>query len=156
MLPVTVTVVIQVFDRTKYASAEGVTNGAYIISDCAGTPDVILIATGSEVAVALAAQDLLSTEGIKSRVISAPCLEWFADQTPAYRESVLPAQIRARVSVEAGVATGWRELVGDAGEIVSLDHFGASASAGHLFKEYGFTAENVAAAAKKSIARAKK
>ena len=144
------------FDRTKYASAEGVTNGAYIISDCAGTPDVILIATGSEVAVALAAQDLLSTEGIKSRVISAPCLEWFADQTPAYRESVLPAQIRARVSVEAGVATGWRELVGDAGEIVSLDHFGASASAGHLFKEYGFTAENVAAEAKKSIARAKK
>ena len=143
---------LPVFDRSKYASAEGVTNGAYIISDCAGTPAVILIATGSEVAVALAAQDLLSADGISSRVVSAPCLEWFADQAPAYREGVLPKAVRARVSVEAGVATGWREIVGDAGEIVSLDHFGASASAGYLFKEYGFTAENVAAAAKRSIA----
>jgi len=145
---------LPVFDRTKFASAEGVAQGAYIMSDCTGTPDVILIATGSEVAVALAAQDLLSTSGVNARVVSAPCLEWFAAQTPAYRESVLPSGIRARVSVEAGVATGWREIVGDAGEIVSLDHFGASASAGYLFKEYGFTAENVAAAAKRSIASA--
>jgi len=145
---------LPVFDRTKFASAEGAAQGAYIMSDCTGTPDVILIATGSEVAVALAAQDLLSNSGVNARVVSAPCLEWFAAQTPAYRESVLPSGIRARVSVEAGVATGWREIVGHAGEIVSLDHFGASASAGYLFKEYGFTAENVAAAAKRSIASA--
>ena len=146
---------LPVLDRTKYASAAGVAKGAYIISDATGTPDVIIIATGSEVSVALAAQELLKTEGIAARVISAPCLEWFKAEGAAYRESILPAAIKARVSVEAGVATGWREYVGDAGEIVSLDHFGASASAGHLFKEYGFTAENVAAAAKKSIASAK-
>jgi len=145
---------LAVLDRAKYASAEGVTKGAYIISDSKAAPDVIIIATGSEVAVALAAQDLLTSDGVNARVVSAPCLEWFANQTDAYRESVIPAAIRARVSVEAGVATGWREIVGDAGEIVSLDHFGASASAGFLFTEYGFTAENVAAAAKKSIARA--
>ena len=146
---------LPVFDRTKYASAAGVAKGAYIISDSQGTPDVIIIATGSEVAVAIAAQELLASDGISARVISAPCLEWFNAEGAAYRESILPSAIKARVSVEAGVATGWREYVGDAGEIVSLDHFGASASAGHLFKEYGFTAENVAAAAKKSIAQSK-
>ena len=146
---------LPVFDRTKYASAAGVAKGAYIISDSHGTPDVIIIATGSEVAVAIAAQELLASDGISARVISAPCLEWFSAEGSAYRESILPSAIKARVSVEAGVATGWREYVGDAGEIVSLDHFGASASAGHLFKEYGFTAENVAAAAKKSIAQSK-
>ena len=146
---------LPVLDRAKYASAEGVARGAYIISDCTGTPDVLLIATGSEVSVALQAQDLLASEGISARVVSAPSLEWFAEQSPSYREEVLPATLKARVSIEAGVATGWREYVGDAGEIVSLDRFGESASSGYLFKKYGFTPENVVAAAKKSIARVK-
>jgi len=104
--------------------------------------------------VAIAARALLASEGIQARVVSAPCLEWFEQEGSAYRESILPAAVKARVSVEAGVGAGWREYVGDAGEIISLDRYGASAAAGVLFKEFGFTAENVAAAAKKSIAKA--
>ena len=115
-----------------------------------------MIATGSEVQYALGAQTALASEGIKARVVSAPCIEWFNEQTDAYKESVLPSAVKARVSVEAGIALGWRELVGDAGVSVSLEHYGASAAAGVLFKEYGFTAENVAAAAKTSIAKAGK
>ena len=126
------------------------------MSDSEGTPDVLLIATGSEVAIAVAAQSALLAEGIKARVISAPCLEWFEETSEAYRESVLPSAIKARVSVEAGVPQGWREFVGDAGEVISINHFGASASAGTLFKEYGFTPEAVVAAAKKSIQKASK
>ena len=147
---------LPVFDRAIFASADGVANGAYILSDSEGTPDVLLIATGSEVAIAVAAQSALLAEGIKARVISAPCLEWFEEASEAYRESVLPSAIKARVSVEAGVPQGWREFVGDAGEIISINHFGASASAGTLFKEYGFTPEAVVAAAKKSIQKASK
>ena len=147
---------LPVFDRTIFASADGVANGAYILSDSEGTPDVLLIATGSEVAIAVAAQSALLAEGIKARVISAPCLEWFEETSEAYRESVLPSAIKARVSVEAGVSQGWREFVGDAGEVISINHFGASASAGTLFKEYGFTPEAVVAAAKKSIQKASK
>jgi len=145
---------LPVYDRTSCGSADGVAKGAYILCDTDGTPDVLLIATGSEVGVAVAAAELLKSEGIKARVVSAPCLEWFNEESDAYRESVLPSAIKARVSIEAGVAQGWREFVGDAGEIISLDRFGASASAGVLFKEFGFTPENVAAAAKKSIAKA--
>ena len=147
---------LPVFDRTIFASADGVANGAYILSDSEGTPDVLLIATGSEVAIAVAAQSALLAEGIMARVISAPCLEWFEETSEAYRESVLPSAIKARVSVEAGVPQGWREFVGDAGEVISINHFGASASAGTLFKEYGFTPEAVVAAAKKSIQKASK
>ena len=146
---------LPVYDRTVYGSAEGVRRGAYILCDTPATPDVLLIATGSEVSVAVAAAELLAKDGVFARVISAPCLEWFAQEDSAYQESVLPSSIKARVSVEAGVSAGWREWVGDAGEIIALDHFGASASAGHLFKEFGFTSENVASAAKKSIAKAK-
>jgi len=146
---------LPVFDRTVVASAEGTAKGAYVLVDTAGTPDVILIATGSEVSVAVAAAELLTSDGIKARVVSAPCLEWFDAEGAAYRESVLPSSVKARVSIEAGVGAGWRTYVGDAGEIVSLEHFGASAAAGHLFKQYGFTAENVAAAAKKSISKAR-
>ena len=146
---------LPVYDRTVCGSAEGVRRGAYILCDTPATPDVLLIATGSEVSVAVAAAELLAKDGVFARVISAPCLEWFAQEDSAYQESVLPSSIKARVSVEAGVSAGWREWVGDAGEIVALDHFGASASAGHLFKEFGFTPENVASAAKKSIAKAK-
>ena len=110
-----------------------------------------MIATGSEVAVAVAASQLLQSQGIAVRVVSAPCLEWFAETDAQYQESVLPRLVTARVSIEAGVAQGWREYVGDAGEIVSLNHFGASASANTLFAKYGFTAENVAQAAIRSI-----
>jgi len=147
---------IPVFDRSVFASAEGVSQGAYVLSDCEGTPDVLLIATGSEVQLAVGAQEILKSEGIKARVISAPCLEWFAETENSYKESVLPSSVKARVSVEAGVGQGWRDFVGDAGEIISLQHFGASASAGTLFKEYGFTKEAVVEAAKKSIKKAGK
>jgi len=147
---------LPVLDRTVFASAQGVANGAYVLSDSEGTPDVIIIATGSEVALAITAQATLKEQGIKARVVSAPCLEWFEQTSEAYRESVLPAAVKARVSVEAGVAQGWREYVGDAGEIISINHFGASASAGTLFKEYGFTAEAVVAAAQSSIKKAGK
>ena len=147
---------LPVIDREVFASAEGVTKGAYVVSDSQITPDVILIANGSEVAVALGAQEILKNEGINARVVSAPCLEWFEENDESYKESVLPKNIRARVSVEAGVTAGWREYVGDAGVSVGLDHFGASAAAGVLFKEFGFTPEAVASAAKNSIERAKK
>jgi transketolase len=147
---------IPVFDRSVFASAEGVAKGAYVLSDCEGTPDVLLIATGSEVQLAVGAQEMLKSEGIKGRVVSAPCLEWFAETENSYKESVLPSSVKARVSVEAGVGQGWRDFVGDAGEIISLQHFGASASAGTLFKEYGFTKEAVVEAAKKSIKKAGK
>ena len=146
---------LPVFDRSVLASAEGTARGAYVLVDSEGTPDVILIATGSEVSVAVSAAGLLMNEGINARVVSAPCLEWFEAEDASYRESILPAAVKARVSIEAGVGSGWRNYVGDAGEIVSLEHFGASAAAVHLFKEYGFTAENVAASAKKSIASAR-
>ncbi|MEI8065829.1 MAG: transketolase [Actinomycetes bacterium] len=141
-------------DRSAFNSADGVANGAYILVEPTQTPVVILIATGSEVHVAVSAAELLAAEGIPARVVSAPSLEWFEETPESYRTSVLPVSIKARVSVEAGVAQGWREYVGDAGEIVSLDHFGASASANVLFADYGFTPENVVAAAKRSIAKA--
>ena len=146
---------LPVVDRSKCGSVEGVAKGAYVISASDGKPDVILIATGSEVSIAIKAAELLAAENIKAQVVSAPSLSWYAEQDSSYKESVLPASVRARVSVEAGVGSGWREFVGDAGEIISLEHFGASASAGELFKEYGFTPENIVAAAKRSIANTK-
>jgi transketolase len=144
---------LPVFDRNECASAEGVARGAYTICETSKDPDVILIATGSEVHLAIAAAKLLAAENIHARVVSAPCLEWFDEQDDSYRESILPKKIRARVSVEAGVGSGWHKYVGDDGEIISLEHFGASASAGTLFKEYGFTAENIVLAAKRTISR---
>jgi len=147
---------LPVVDRSVYSSAEGLAKGAYILKDSDGNPDVILIATGSEVQHAVAAQTLLAAQGVKARVVSAPCIEWFNQESESYRESVLPSAIRARVSIEAGIAQGWRELIGDSGVAISLDHYGASASAGHLFKEYGFTPENVVSAALSSIQKAKR
>ena len=144
---------LPVFDRAECGSAEGVAKGAYVIMEAKSEPDVILIATGSEVHVAIAAAKILSDQNIAARVVSAPCLEWFEEQPDSYKESILPRNVKARVSVEAGVGAGWHKYVGDNGEIVSLEHFGASASAGTLFKEYGFTPENVAEAAKRTIAR---
>jgi len=147
---------LPVLDRTEFASAEGVSKGAYILKDSEGTPDVILIATGSEVQYAVGAQKILAEQGVNARVVSAPCIEWFNQQSDSYKETVLPAAVRARVSVEAGIAQGWREIIGDAGVAISLEHYGASAAAGVLFKEYGFTSENVAASALASIKKAGK
>jgi transketolase len=145
---------LPVFERSVSNSADGVAKGAYVIAETKSAPDVILIATGSEVHVAIEASRILAEQNISARVVSAPCLEWFEEQSGSYKESVLPKNLRARVSIEAGVGAGWQKYVGDNGEIISLEHFGASASAGTLFKEYGFTAENIVAAAKRTIARA--
>ncbi|MFM8404419.1 MAG: transketolase-like TK C-terminal-containing protein, partial [Actinomycetota bacterium] len=145
---------LPVIDRTKYAAASEVSRGAYSLNNVS-SPEVILIATGSEVSIALKASELLSAEGISARVVSAPCLEWFSSQDQSYRESVLPSKVKARVSIEAGIAQGWREWIGDCGIAVSLEHFGASASATTLFAEFGFTPERVAAAAKESISKAR-
>ena len=145
---------LPVFERSASNSADGVAKGAYVIAEPKSAPDVILIATGSEVHVAIEASRILAEQNISARVVSAPCLEWFEEQSDSYKESVLPKNLRARVSIEAGVGAGWWKYVGDKGEIISLEHFGASASAGSLFKEYGFTAENIVLAAKRTIARA--
>ena len=136
------------------AGAEGTARGGYVLAEAAGgDPAAILIATGSEVEIALEARELLAQEGIAARVVSMPCVEWFTAQEASYQEEVLPARVRARVSVEAGVALGWRAFVGDAGECVSLEHFGASADYRVLYEEFGITAERVAAAARTSLAR---
>jgi transketolase len=136
------------------AGAEGTARGGYVLAEAAGgEPTVILIATGSEVQTALGARELLGREGIAARVVSMPCVEWFVGQEASYREEVLPARVRARVSVETGIALGWRTFVGDAGECVSLEHFGASADYRVLFEEFGITAERVAATARSSLAR---
>lgn len=135
-----------------FAGAEGVAKGGYVLKDSEGTPDVILIGTGSELQLAVSAAEKLAAEGLRARVVSLPCKEWFDAQEVSYRESVLPPEVKARVSVEAGVAQGWRELVGDRGEIVSIEHYGASADEVTLFAEFGFTADAVVGAAKRSLA----
>ena len=139
--------------RTRDVSLVG--KGAYILVDVEGKPDVILIATGSEVAIAMAAQAELSEIGINARVVSAPCLEWFDAQSHEYRESVLPSAVTARVSIEAGIAQGWWKYVGSNGRCISLEHFGASAGADKLYSEFGITAQAVVEAAKASIETAK-
>ena len=136
------------------AAADGVARGGYVLAEAREAPQVILVATGSEVQLALVARELLQAAGVGTRVVSMPCREWFAEQDAAYREQVLPAAVRARVSVEAGIAQGWREIVGDAGRCVSLEHFGASADQAVLFREFGFTPEAVAGAARESLAAA--
>ncbi len=146
---------LPVLDRgAGLASAEGVARGGYVLADAAdGAPEVILIATGSEVQIALAARNLLQDGGTPARVVSMPCVEWFDEQDDSYRQQVLPPGIRARVSVEAGIALGWRAFTGDFGENVSLEHFGASAAYQRLYEEFGLTAERVAEAARSSLAR---
>ncbi|GAA2207976.1 transketolase [Nonomuraea monospora] len=135
-------------------SAEGVARGGYVLREASdGQPKVILIATGSEVEIALNGRDLLEAQGIPTRVVSMPCVEWFNGQDTAYRQTVLPSSIRARVAVEAGIALGWHEYVGECGEVVSLEHFGASAPYKTLYEQFGLTAERVAAAAKASLAK---
>jgi transketolase len=147
---------LPVFDRASFGSAEGTARGGYTLAEAgSGNPEVILIATGSEVAIAVAAREILESESIPTRVVSLPCLEWFAQQPADYRDAVLPPAITARVSIEAGVATGWREIVGAEGNIISIDHFGASADAATLYAKFGITAGAVADAARGSRARAK-
>lgn len=135
------------------ASAANTAKGAYVLAEApGGTPDVILIATGSEVQFALEARTQLAAEGIKARVVSAPCLEWFAEQDAEYRESVLPAAITARASMEAGIAMCWRGIVGDRGRSVSIEHYGASADYETLYREFGLTNEHLVQAAEDSLA----
>ncbi|MFF1633139.1 transketolase [Leifsonia sp. NPDC058248] len=136
-----------------FASAKNVVKGAYILAEAPnGTPDVLLIATGSEVQIAVDAREVLRGEGINARVISAPSLEWFEEQSDEYKESVLPAAVKARVSIEAGLALTWRAYVGDHGRSVSIEHFGASADYKTLFREFGMTTEHAVAAVKESLA----
>ncbi|MCW2703637.1 MAG: transketolase [Blastococcus sp.] len=143
---------LPVFDRNEFASAEGVARGGYVLAEASsGTPEVILMGTGSEVQIAVAAREALEAEGIPTRVVSLPCVEWFAEQDDSYRNEVLPPTVRARVSVEAAVPMGWREFVGDAGRIVGINHYGASAAYTVLYKEFGLTGEAVVAAARESL-----
>jgi transketolase len=142
---------LPIFDRSVYGSAEGAARGAYVLAD--GT-DVILIGTGSEVQIAVAARDLLAADGISARVVSMPCVEWFTEQDAAYQQEVLPAGVRARVSVEAGITRPWAVFTGDAGEHVGVDRYGASAAYQKIYEEFGLTAERVAEAARESIRKA--
>jgi transketolase len=138
--------------RSGLAGAEGVARGGYVLAEASGgIPDVILIATGSEVAIALEARKRLQADGIGTRVVSMPCLEWFDAQEPAYRQQVLPPSVRSRVAVEAGVSQGWWRLLGDCGECVSLEHFGASAPYKTVYEQFGITADRVVAAAHRTL-----
>ncbi|WP_328828689.1 transketolase [Nocardioides acrostichi] len=138
-------------DGAHWGEASEAARGGYVLVDTEGTPDVVLVGTGSEVQLAVEAREALAADGIAARVVSMPCREWFDAQDAAYRDSVLPPTVKARVSVEAGIAMGWREVVGDAGRIVSIEHYGASADYARLYQEFGITAQAVADAARDSI-----
>ena len=145
---------VPVFPRNEdgYSDTSNVHRGAYVLLDVeGGAPDVVLVGTGSEVQLAVAARDILAEQGIRARVVSMPCREWFEEQDASYRETVIPPTVKARVSVEAGIAQGWREVVGDHGRIISIEHYGASADYERIYREFGITAEAVAAAAEDSI-----
>jgi transketolase len=143
---------IPTLDRAKYAPASGLAKGAYILADAeGGKPEVILMATGSEVSLCTGAYDKLTAEGIKARVVSMPCWELFDDQEPAYRDHVLPPDVKARVSVEQASTFGWSKFVGDGGESIGMRSFGASAPLKDLLKEFGFTVDHVVEAAKKQL-----
>ena len=147
---------VPTFDRTKYASAAGLAQGAYIMVDSGGTPDVILIGTGSEVQLCVGAYEKLTAEGVKARVVSMPCWKLFEQQSAEYKRKVLPPEVRARVAVEAGTTFGWKEYVGSEGLVVGHADFGASAPIKDLMKHFGFTVEDVVAKAKESMKNAKK
>ena len=146
---------LPVLDRSKFSLAKEAAKGAYVLAYGSNSSkdecEVILIATGSEVSLAIAAREKLISEGIKVRLVSAPCLEWFMEQSEDYRNEVLPKSIRARVSIEAGVAQPWYRFIGDSGIAISVEKFGASASGDIMFREYGFTVENIVNAVKESI-----
>ena len=143
------------FDRTKYGSAAGVAKGAYVLADSVGTPDVILIGTGSEVQLCVGAYEKLTADGVKVRVVSMPSWELFEKQTPEYKAEVLPPAVKARVAVEAGSTLGWKQYVGDDGEVVGHDDFGASAPIKDLMTHFGFTVDNVVAKARAVISKTK-
>ncbi|MGR6320972.1 transketolase [Micromonospora soli] len=141
-------------DRAELAGAEGTAKGGYVLAEASsGKPQVILVGTGSEVQLCLTARERLEADGTPTRVVSMPCQEWFFDQDEAYRESVLPRGVKARVSVEAGIAMSWRGIVGDCGESVSLEHYGASAPHTVLFEQFGFTPDRIVAAAHAALTR---
>jgi len=145
---------VPTFDRAVCGSAEGVAKGGYVLADAStGRPEVILIGTGSEVQIAMAARDRLEADGHPTRVVSMPCVEWFREQDAAYQNTVLPPDVRARVSVEAAVSQGWHEWVGAYGECVALEHFGASAPYAVLYEQFGLTGERVVAAAQASLSK---
>jgi len=145
---------LPVLDRSVYASAEGTARGGYVLAEATdGLPQVIIISTGSEVPLAVEARKRLEADGVATRVVSMPCVEWFREQDRAYQQQVLPPGVKARVSVEAAVGQGWRDWVGDAGEIVSLEHYGASAAYTVLYEQFGFTPDRVVAAAHASLER---
>jgi transketolase len=145
---------VPTLDRERYASAAGLAQGAYVLADAeGGPPDVLLLGTGSEVALCVAAYEQLKAEGIRARVVSMPCWELFEKQDPAYRDSVLPPSVTARVAVEAASGFGWAQYTGSAGAILAMQTFGASAPLQQLLQKYGFTAEHVAAVAKEQIFR---
>jgi transketolase len=142
---------LPVFDRTKFGSVAGVARGAYILKEASKSPQLILMATGSEVALAVQSAQVLEESGVPTRVVSIPCFEWFNQQDQAYKDEVLPPSVQARISIEAGIAQGWRDYVGDHGTSISLEHYGASAGASVLFQEFGFNVDNVVATAKKLL-----
>jgi len=141
---------LPVLDRSECAPATGTAKGAYILKDAAN-PKAILIATGSEVSLAIDVQSALAAQGIAVRVVSAPCLEWFSEQDQSYRDEVLPPSIKLKVSIEVGIAQGWHQLIGDGGITISLEHYGASADAKRLFKEFGFSVEAIVAKIKAAL-----
>ena len=148
---------LPVLEGTKEKAHDGVRRGAYVlVEESKETPDVILLATGSEVQLAVAAAKELEAAGTATRVVSAPCLEWFDEQDDAYRESVLPSEVQARVSIEAGIAMPWHKYTGSFGRTISIEHYGASAPAGELFEKFGFTPAAIVEAAQESLAAAKK
>jgi transketolase len=141
-------------DRGKYGAASGLAKGAYVLADAdGGKPQVILIGTGSEVALCVEAYEQLNKDGVRGRVVSMPSWELFERQTQEYREEVLPSTIKARVAVEQGVALGWAQYVGRSGTVIGMKSFGASAPFQHLQKKFGFTVENIVAAAKAQLSR---
>ncbi|ANZ25236.1 transketolase [Rhodococcus sp. WB1] len=147
---------VPVLEGTREKAAEGLARGAYVLAEASsGTPEVVLLGTGSELQLAVAAREVLEADGVPTRVVSVPVLDWFLEQDQAYRDAVLPPAVRTRVSVEAGLAMPWYRLLGDAGEAVSLEHFGASADHKTLFREFGITAEAVVDAARRSLTRVK-
>lgn len=146
---------LPIIDQKKYLSAANVAKGAYVINDSSSKPDVILMASGSEVALCLKASEILAAENINARVISFPSWELFEEQSDEYKESVLPKEIKARVSVEAGITQGWEKYTGDCGATIGLNQFGASAPESILMKEYGFTPENIVSAAKNVLQKLK-
>jgi transketolase len=143
------------FDRSRYAAASGLRRGAYVFADCTGEPELILMATGSELQLCVAAYEELTKEGVRCRLVSLPSWELFQQQSEEYRDQVLPPRVRARIAVEAGVPLGWREYVGDQGVIIARSDFGASAPAKELFQHFGFTAANVVAQARSLLAKLK-